>query len=173
MDYSQVELPWEFTMWFDPSDVCCRLGEKNYYFTVKNEEVKKEEVKHEETKSDKAKTEVETSDYHSETTSDCSSEDEVSAKQGAMALAKTNGHSTKGHSTGNSHKWGPEYYYMPKPRNLGLWVPHPGNVGFFIPGTGFQPLTIHYMDVGSTKAPAAKPRNPNLVKRLTRRATRK
>ncbi|KAJ6663576.1 hypothetical protein lerEdw1_009655 [Lerista edwardsae] len=150
LDYSQLELPREVSIWIDPGEVCCRLGENSHYFTVHEEE----------SSPGKTTPELETSDYHSESPSESSSEDEGPAKQ-----PTTTSEPSKSRSGGSDPKQAPQYFYMPAP----LWVPYPQRVVSYVPA--YQPVTVYYIDVAS-KSPAAKTRNPNLVKRLTKRASR-
>ncbi|XP_077192533.1 protein BTG3-like [Paroedura picta] len=152
LDYSELALPREISIWIDPGEVSCRLGENNQYFKVKDEE----------RSSGKASPEPETSDYHSESPSECSSEDEGSVKTGAAVPVVTSKSRPPGSS---STKQGPQYFYMPSP----LWVPCPQPLVSYIPA--FQPVTVYYVDVASKPAARRKP-NPNLVKRLTYRASK-
>ncbi|XP_066495049.1 protein BTG3-like [Tiliqua scincoides] len=152
LDYSQLDLPPEISIWIDPGDVCCRLSENSHYFSVSKEE----------SHSGKATPELETSDYHSDSSpSESSSEDEGPAKRAATTPVPS-----KSRPAGNNPKQAPQYFYMPNP----LWVPYPQGVVSYIPA--YQPITLYFVDVASTKSPTAKTRNPNLVKRLTKRATR-
>ncbi|KAJ1132647.1 hypothetical protein NDU88_010954 [Pleurodeles waltl] len=65
--YTQLALPKVMTLWIDPYEVCCRLGENTRHYTVASFERKK-------TGSKKTPTqELETSDYFSDTSSDVQS----------------------------------------------------------------------------------------------------
>ncbi|XP_048356827.1 protein BTG3-like [Sphaerodactylus townsendi] len=151
LDYSELALPREVSIWIDPGEVCCRLGENNPHFKVNNEEES----------SGKASPELETSDYHSESPSECSSEDEGPAKSAAATPVPT-----KNDPGGSScAKQATQYFYMPSP----LWVPCPQPLISYIPT--YQPYTVYYVDVTS-KSPGRRKPNPNLVKRLTYRASK-
>ncbi|XP_060114354.1 protein BTG3-like [Heteronotia binoei] len=152
LDYSELALPREVSIWIDPGEVCCRLGENNQYFKVKDEE----------RSSGRASPELETSDYHSESPSECSSEDEGPAKTVAATPAAPSKNQPAGSS---STKQTPQYFYMPSP----LWVPNPQPLISYIPA--YPPVTVYYIDVAS-KPPARRKPNPNLVKRLTNRASK-
>ncbi|XP_060639868.2 protein BTG3-like [Anolis sagrei] len=158
LEYSELKLPWEFTMWIDPGEVCCRLSENSHYFTVKDEEEST-------TASGKTTPDPETtSDYHSESpSSECSSEDEGKAKLAkSMAMSKYEPWKT---NNNNKQQQPAQYFYVPAP----LWVPcHQGMVSYL---PAYQPVTFYYPNVGSKK-PANRQPNPNLVKRLTKRATK-
>ncbi|XP_044274779.1 protein BTG3-like isoform X2 [Varanus komodoensis] len=150
LKYSELALPREITIWIDPGEVSCRLGENNRFFTVKSEE----------SRSGKATPETETSDYHSESPSECSSEDEWLTKPPpeASGLSKT--------PLGRKNKQqAAQYFYMPAP----LWVPYPPSMVSYVPA--YHPLTLYYVDIAS-KPPVARKPNPNLVKRLTKRASK-
>ncbi|XP_053123376.1 uncharacterized protein LOC128332743 isoform X3 [Hemicordylus capensis] len=149
LDYSKLSLPREISLWIDPGEVCCRLGENSYHFKVVNEP---------ESNSGKATPEMETSDYHSESPSECSSEDEGPAKRLGTTPVPS-----KSQSKGNDNKQAPQYFYMPSP----LWVPY--SQVSYIPA--YQPVTVYYVDYAS-KPPVARKPNPNLLKRLTKRASK-
>ncbi|KAM9723412.1 maternal B9.15 protein [Menidia menidia] len=90
---SKLGLPAEITVWIDPLEVCARSGENSRPFTIAsfNEADKEEEEEDEEgVKGEKGNSSVnlDTSDYHSATSSDCgstaSSDTEEEAKDGAL-----------------------------------------------------------------------------------------
>ncbi|XP_042296555.1 protein BTG3-like isoform X2 [Sceloporus undulatus] len=154
LEYSELKLPREFTLWIDPGDVCCRLSESSQHFTVKEEE---------ESSSSSGKTtpEMETSDYHSESpTSEFSSEDEGKAK-----LLANSGAVSKYQPGQNNNKQVTQYFYTPSP----LWVPGHQNVVSYLPA--YQPVAFYYPGFNLKKPVPRKP-NPNLVKRLTQRASK-
>ncbi|KAL0994391.1 hypothetical protein UPYG_G00121590 [Umbra pygmaea] len=69
VQYKDLGLPRELTLWVDPGEVCCRYGEKNLAFTVASfsgDEDDKEDV----TKKVTSAVERVTSDYHSGSSSD-------------------------------------------------------------------------------------------------------
>ncbi|XP_062996017.1 protein BTG3-like [Elgaria multicarinata webbii] len=146
LDYSELALPREITIWIDPDEVCCRLRENSRHFQVKDEEPR----------SGKASPELVTSDYHSESPSECSSEDE------GMARASTS------EPERSKAKQATQYYYnTPSP----LWIPHPQMVVSYIPA--YQPVTFYYIPPATVpKPPVTRKPNPNLVKRLTKRASK-
>ncbi|KAE8621860.1 hypothetical protein XENTR_v10005000 [Xenopus tropicalis] len=106
LEYEDLGLPKEFTLWVDPWEVCCRCGEKNHAFLVASIESKdndrmeiSEQVTH---VVDKAVT----SDYHSGSSSD----DEVyfstrKAQTGPGFIGAT-----------HTHQVFPESRFLPKPK---------------------------------------------------------
>ncbi|XP_023275626.1 maternal B9.15 protein-like [Seriola lalandi dorsalis] len=84
---TELGLPPEITVWIDPLEVCARSGENSRPFTITSFEDKeegREGVKGEQDDS----INLDTSDYHSATSSDCgstaSSDTEEEAREGAM-----------------------------------------------------------------------------------------
>ncbi|KAG8143410.1 putative Protein BTG3 protein [Naja naja] len=102
--------------------------------------------------------EPETSDYHSESPSE-NSEDESLAK-----LPKTTYLGKSRPAAKHSPTPPTQYFYVPAP----LWVPCPQSVVSYIPT--YQPV-FYYVDIPS-KSPVPRKPNPNLVKRLTKRASK-
>ncbi|XP_034976620.1 protein BTG3 [Zootoca vivipara] len=159
LDYSALTLKGAITIWIDPGEVSCRLGENNRPFTVK-EDKEEEEERRKSSSSGKATPESETSDYHSESPSESpcecasSSEDEGPGKRSA---AKTSQIKPGG---ANLPKQEPHRYRTPSP----LWVPHPQGPVFT-----YFPLTYYYVQ---PTMPVPRRPNPNMLKRLTKRASK-
>lgn len=106
IEYRELSLPREFSLWIDTGDVSCRLSESSHPFQVS-----------EEYRSGKSSPEPETSDYHSASqapSSSSSSDDEGWAKQLGQAQAL---HRSQ---PGPSHvQQVVQYYYVPSH----LWIP--------------------------------------------------
>ncbi|XP_067403099.1 protein BTG3-like isoform X1 [Emydura macquarii macquarii] len=151
LQYSDLALPRELSLWIDPGEVCCRLGENSHYFTVNPAAGA----------GGKGTPEPETSDYHSESLSDSSSEDEGSARPPpapAPALIRP--------APREPSKKASELFYVPAP----MWVPcTTQRLVSYIPT--YQPLTFYYVSVGTKPSPVKKP-NHDRLRRLTHRAAK-
>ncbi|KAM4652630.1 protein BTG3-like [Discoglossus pictus] len=126
---SQLALPRELSLWIDPEEVSCRLGETSSPFIVKAPEDKKIEKP-----VPLNKPEMETSDYHSDgsdrsgTPSESSSEDEDIS--GSKKLTKS--------PLIYNKKMGTQFYYNPSPAST-VYYQYPS----FIPA--YQPMTLYYL----------------------------
>ncbi|XP_024921341.1 protein BTG3 [Cynoglossus semilaevis] len=69
IQYSDLGLPHELTLWVDPGEVCCRYGERSLCFSVATFSSDEEQDKYVAKKVISALTRV-TSDYHSDSSSD-------------------------------------------------------------------------------------------------------
>ncbi|XP_074836957.1 protein BTG3-like isoform X2 [Carettochelys insculpta] len=151
LEYSELALPQELALWIDPGEVCCRLGENSQYFTVSPSAGA----------GDKRTPEPETSDYHSESPSDSSSEDEGPTRPGP-ALAPVPSRAVPQ----EPGKQVTELFYVPAP----VWVPCTAQrLVSYIPA--YQPLTFYYVSVGAKPSLAKRP-NPDRLRRLTHRAAK-
>ncbi|KAM4581182.1 protein BTG4 [Odontesthes bonariensis] len=85
---SQLGLPPEITLWIDPMEVCARSGENSRPFTIAGFSEKEEDEEGVKGDQDKSFVNLDTSDYHSATSSDCgstaSSDTEEEAKDGEL-----------------------------------------------------------------------------------------
>lgn len=70
VQYRDLGLPRELTLWVDPGEVCCRYGEKNQAFTVASFSGDGQDDKEDVTKKVTSAVERVTSDYHSGSSSD-------------------------------------------------------------------------------------------------------
>lgn len=81
----ELGLPPEFTLWIDPLEVCARCAENSRPFTIECfEEDNEEDAKGEQDDS----THLDTSDYHSATSSDCGSAASSDAEEEAKEVVK-------------------------------------------------------------------------------------
>ncbi|XP_053307986.1 protein BTG3-like [Spea bombifrons] len=127
---SQLALPRDMYLWIDPEEVTCRLGESCSPFVVKAPEATFTKKSLDSDKSD-----LETSDYHSDTSgtpSESSSEDEESAASKESAVTPV---------TANQ-KMGTQFYYSPTP-STAVYYHYPRNAVSFIPA--YQPMTLYYL----------------------------
>ncbi|XP_028598339.2 uncharacterized protein LOC114603477 [Podarcis muralis] len=177
LDYSELTLKGEITIWIDPGEVSCRLGENSRPFTVKDDEEMKEKKREKEkekkvergssssSSSGKATPESETSDYHSESPSESpfecasSSEDESSGRRSAAKASQIKA------GGANLPKHEPHRYRTPSP----LWIPHPQGTVF-----SYFPVTYYYVQptMPVLQRPVLQRPNPNMLKRLTKRASK-
>lgn len=85
---SELGLPPEITLWIDPLEVYARAGENSRPFKIASFEEEEDDEKEEQDDSSVASVNLDTSDYHSATSSDCSStassDTEEEAKEGEM-----------------------------------------------------------------------------------------
>ncbi|OCT73286.1 protein BTG3 [Xenopus laevis] len=126
---SQLALPRDMSLWIDPKEVSCRLGESCRPFIVKAPEDQKIPKSQSPDKLD-----LETSDYHSDTSvtpSESSSEDE---EQGGKKK-------TTSASQVVPKKMGTQFYYSPTPASP-VYYQYPRNTLSLIPA--FQPVTLYY-----------------------------
>ncbi|XP_061105992.1 protein BTG3 [Conger conger] len=79
VQYRDLGLPLELTLWVDPGEVCCRYGENNPAFTVASFLGDNEDDKEDVTKKVTRAVEKVTSDYHSGSSSDEESSREARA----------------------------------------------------------------------------------------------
>uniref|UniRef100_A0A8C1EB08 B-cell translocation gene 3 n=1 Tax=Cyprinus carpio carpio TaxID=630221 RepID=A0A8C1EB08_CYPCA len=70
VQYKDLGLPKELTLWVDPGEVCCRYGESNHGFTVATFSSDDDDDKEDVTKKVTRAVERVTSDYHSGSSSD-------------------------------------------------------------------------------------------------------
>ncbi|XP_056399596.1 protein BTG3-like [Hyla sarda] len=125
---SQLAFPKNMSIWIDPQEVSCRLGESCSPFIVKAPEESK--------KTTEEKPEQDTSDYHSEgsdvsgSPSECSSEDEESSS------------GKKKSPVIDTQKIGAQYYYSPAPSST-IFYQYPNSAVSFVPA--YQPMTLYYL----------------------------
>ncbi|XP_027869125.1 maternal B9.15 protein [Xiphophorus couchianus] len=107
---SKLRLPPEITLWIDPLEVCARSGENGRPFTIARFREEEEEEENGSVKGDRDDSSVnlDTSDYHSATSSDCgsasSSDTEEEAKDGEREEnKKLEEHEKKEAADGNAY----------------------------------------------------------------------
>ncbi|KAG8548571.1 hypothetical protein GDO81_024934 [Engystomops pustulosus] len=123
---SQLAFPKNMSIWIDPEEVSCRLGESCSPFIVKAPEEPKKTTTPE-------KPEQDTSDYHSEGSDVSASPSESSSED------EENVRSKKKSAVTNAQKMGAQYYYSPAPSST-VYYQYPGS---FIPA--YQPMTVYYL----------------------------
>ncbi|XP_029432902.1 protein BTG3-like isoform X2 [Rhinatrema bivittatum] len=131
LQYSELALPREMSLWIDPKEVSCRLGENSCHFQVKLPGPKKEEL------GKRSPSEQETSDYHSEgsdSQAESSDEDESARKKKERQVQPEA-------AAQSSIKQGPEYFYHPA-QVTPAFIPFRRAVGL-IPT--YQPVTLYYI----------------------------
>uniref|UniRef100_UPI00398F350B protein BTG3 n=1 Tax=Pristiophorus japonicus TaxID=55135 RepID=UPI00398F350B len=138
VDYSQLGLPKEITLWIDPSEVCCRTSEGGHPFTVAHFG---REAGTADSEGASDGSERSTSDYHSETSSD--DEDRGMARASDSVPAKKAETATKM----------PEYFYQP----AGTWPAYPQQLVQY--AAFYQPVPLLSYYLLPTKLPKS-PRPP-------------
>lgn len=135
VQYRDLGLPQELTLWVDPGEVCCRYGEKNQAFTVASfsgDDDDKEDV----TKKVTSAVERVTSDYHSGSSSD--EESSFRDIRPAPPLSQSR-------HTHQMNPAAPTWHPAPKKKmgpGKGFHSPHP-QYGFRPPGRLTQPFRQH------------------------------
>ncbi|OCT93927.1 protein BTG3 [Xenopus laevis] len=145
LEYEDLGLPKEFTLWVDPWEVCCRYGEKNHAFLVASVESKVNDKLEISEHVSRVLDKVVTSDYHSGSSSD----DEVyyssrKAQAGHSFMGATNTRQVPGVQLQSAPTWNkyhkrkqlPQYHYdqrmmlgyLPPPRGSKMhgqmpWLP--------------------------------------------------
>ncbi|XP_030067994.1 protein BTG3 [Microcaecilia unicolor] len=132
LQYSELALPKEMSLWIDPKEVSCRLGENSCHFQVRFPEVKDKDIEK------RSPSEQETSDYHSEgsdSQADSSDDDESTRKKKEKQVQLET--SAKG-----STKQRLEYFYHPAQANP-VFLPFSRRGVSLIPT--YQPVTLYYI----------------------------
>ncbi|KAM3923435.1 maternal B9.10 protein-like isoform 1-T2 [Leptodactylus fuscus] len=125
---SQLYFPKHLSVWIDPEEVSCRIGESCHPFIVKPPEDPKK------TTSEEA--EEDTSDY-------CSEASDLSlSPSGGSSDEEDNVKSKKKVSLLSTQKMGAQYYYNPAPTSS-LFYPFPGPAMGYLPP--YPPMTFYYM----------------------------
>ncbi|XP_067874479.1 protein BTG3-like [Heterodontus francisci] len=87
LEYSQLRLPKEITLWIDPKEVWCRSGEGSQPFTVAQFEPETRKEGSLDSERDSDSSDCSTSDYHSDTS--CDEEERVRGQPAEKTAAKT------------------------------------------------------------------------------------
>nr|XP_033771067.1 protein BTG3-like [Geotrypetes seraphini] len=132
LQYSELSLPKEMSLWIDPKEVSCRLGENSYHFQVRFPGEKNKDIEK------RSPSEQETSDYHSEGSdshADSSDDDESTRKRKERQVKQ-------GTSAKDSTKKRLEYFYHPAQANP-VFLPFSRGGVSLLPT--YQPVTLYYI----------------------------
>ncbi|KAM8928006.1 protein BTG4 [Pelodytes ibericus] len=127
VDFNDLGLPKEMTIWVDPFEVCCRYGEKNSPFTIASFMGKEHNVP----KCISSAVEKATSDYHSAT----SSSDEETTKEPKTIPTVSNPNSIY-QCKDFSQSWS----QFPRRKNFSSDGPQPSATGYYPSSKGYKPF---------------------------------